>query len=132
MSQKMGSGKVVKPTGAKKGKGRPAQAEGAKRKRSNTNGFQIYINRVLKNVHPELGFSKNGMAVMNSFVADLFESIATEAGKLVRYQKKHTLSSADIQGAIKLVLPGDLANHALQEAVRAYNKTKATEKSAAK
>merc|ERR1739849_61278 len=30
---------------------------------------------------------------MNSFIYDIFEKIAGEASKLVRYNKKHTLSS---------------------------------------
>ena len=34
---------------------------------------------VLKQVHPETGISNKGMAVLNSFVNDLFERIASEA-----------------------------------------------------
>merc|ERR1712224_445811 len=30
---------------------------------------------------------------MNSFIYDIFEKIAGESSKLVRYNKKHTLSS---------------------------------------
>lgn len=34
---------------------------------------------VLRQVHPETGISNKGMAVLNSFVNDLFERIANEA-----------------------------------------------------
>lgn len=84
--------------------------------------YSVYIYRVLKNIHGDIGISKKGMAVMNSFVNDIFERIAVEATKLARYQKKATLSSGDVQAAVKLILPGDLADHAVTEGTRALNK----------
>ena len=36
------------------------------------------------------------MAIMNSFINDSFDRIAMEASKLVRYNKKHTLSSREV------------------------------------
>jgi len=69
-------------------------AGGHKRKRTET--FSVYIYRVLKQVHPETGISKRSMQIMNSFIADIFEKIALEASKLVRYNKKHTLSSREV------------------------------------
>jgi histone H2B len=84
--------------------------------------YSVYIYRVLKNIHGDIGISKKGMAVMNSFVNDIFERVAVEATKLARYQKKVTLSSSDIQAAVKLILPGDLADHAVSEGTRALNK----------
>ena len=73
-------------------------------------------------MHPETGISKKGMAVMNSFINDIFERIASEAGKLVRYNKKGTLSSREIQTAVRLVLPGELAKHAVSEGTKAVTK----------
>jgi histone H2B len=46
------------------------------------------------------------MSIMNSFINDIFERIATEAGKLATYNKKATLSSREIQTAVRLMLPG--------------------------
>merc|ERR1712139_566598 len=84
--------------------------------------YAIYIYKVLKNIHSDVGISKKAMNVMNSFVNDLFERLALEASKLARYHGKQTLSSNDIQSAVKLVLPGDLAEHAIAEGTRALNK----------
>merc|ERR1712066_451171 len=84
--------------------------------------YSIYIYKVLKNIHPEIGISKKAMNVMNSFVSDLFERVALEASKLARYHGKMTMSSNDIQSAVKLILPGDLAEHAIAEGTRALNK----------
>lgn len=82
----------------------------------------MYIYRVLKQVHPETGISKRSMSIMNSFIHDIFEKIAGEAGKLVRYNKKQTLSSREIQTAVRLFLPGELAKHAVSEGTKAVTK----------
>ena len=62
------------------------------------------------------------MSIMNSFINDAFEH-AVEAGKLVRYNKKGTLSSREIQTAVRLILPGELAKHAVSEAPRPSRST---------
>ena len=85
-------------------------AKGGKRSRRRRESFSIYIYKVLKQVHPDTGMSKKGMSIMNSFINDIFEKVSTEAGKLVRYNKKATLSSREVQTAVRLVLPGELAN----------------------
>jgi histone H2B len=77
---------------------------------------------VLKQVHPEVGISKKGMSVMNSFINDIFEKTVTEAGRLSRYNKKQTLSSREVQTAVRLVLPGELAKHAVSEGTKAVTK----------
>jgi histone H2B len=73
-------------------------------------------------VHPDTGISKKGMSIMNSFINDIFERIAGEAGKLSTYNKKATLSSREIQTAVRLMLPGELAKHAVSEGTKAVTK----------
>ncbi len=84
--------------------------------------FSVYIYKVLKQVHQDTGISKRSMSIMNSFVNDVFERISLEASKLVRYNKKHTLSAREIQSSVKLLLPGELAKHAIIEGAKAVNK----------
>ena len=91
-----------------------------KKKRSET--FSVYIYRVLKQVHPDTGISKKSMSIMNSFINDIFERIALEGSRLVRYNKKHTLSSREVQTEVRLLLPGELAKHALTEGTKACTK----------
>lgn len=91
-------------------------------KKKRTETFSVYIYRVLKQVHPETGISKRSMHIMNSFIGDIFEKIALEASKLVRYNKKHTLSSREVQTAVRLLLPGELAKHAVSEGTKAVTK----------
>jgi histone H2B len=54
---------------------------------------------VLKQVHPDTGISKRGVSILNSFINDIFDRLATEAGKLARYSKKATLSSREVTQA---------------------------------
>lgn len=53
---------------------------------------------------------------------DIFERLASEAGRLARYNKKHTISSREIQTAVRLILPGELAKHAVSEGTKAVTK----------
>ena len=93
-----------------------------KAKRSRHETFNIYIYKVLKQVHPEVGVSKKGMSILNSFINDIFERVTGEAGKLARFNKKATLSSREVQTAVRLVLPGELAKHAVSEGTKAVTK----------
>jgi histone H2B len=93
-----------------------------KRKKRRSESFAIYIYKVLKQVHPDTGMSKKGMSIMNSFINDIFGKIASEAGKLVSYNGKATISSREVQTAVRLVLPGELAKHAVSEGTKAVTK----------
>ena len=92
------------------------------RKKKRVESFAVYIYRVLKQVHPETGISKRSMSIMNSFINDVFEKIASESARLVRYNKKHTLSSREVQTSVRLLLPGELAKHAVSEGTKAVTK----------
>lgn len=84
--------------------------------------YSSYIYKVLKQVHPDTGISKRGMSIMNSFINDVFERVAGESGKLTRYNKRATLSSREVQTAVRLMLPGELAKHAVSEGTKAVTK----------
>jgi len=84
--------------------------------------YKIYIYKVLKQVHPDTGISSKAMSIMNSFINDIFEKIATEAAKLARYNKKPTVTSREIQTSVRLILPGELAKHAVSEGTKAVTK----------
>jgi len=102
------------------------KGEGAKEKKGsrkkNYSSYSTFIYKVLKQVHPDTGISNKAMSIMNSFVNDIFERIAVEAGRLARYNKRHTISSREIQTAVRLLLPGELAKHAVSEGTKAVTK----------
>ena len=62
------------------------------------------------------------MSIMNSFINDIFERIAGEAVRIAMNNKKATLSSREIQTAVRLMLPGELAKHAVSEGTKAVTK----------
>nr|XP_029721668.1 histone H2B-like [Aedes albopictus] len=82
----------------------------------------IYIYKVLKQVHPDTGVSSKAMRIMNSFVNDIFERIAAEGSRLAHYKKRSTITSREIQTAVRLLLPGELAKHAVSEGTKAVTK----------
>ena len=84
--------------------------------------YSTYVYKVLKQVHPDTGISNKAMSIMNSFVNDIFERIAGEASKLASYNKRSTISSREIQTSVRLILPGELAKHAVSEGTKAVTK----------
>jgi len=125
---------------ANRGRGRPAQngakSDGSvtkkkknKREKKHKKGYNmygIYLYKVLKQVHPDTGISSKGMSIMNSFVNDIFERIANEAAKLCKQTGRSTISSREIQTAVRLLLPGELAKHAVSEGTKAVTKYTST------
>ena len=93
-----------------------------KHRKARKETFSVYIFRVLRQVHEHTGISKRSMSIMNSFINDLFERLCAEASRLVRYNKRNTLSSREVQTAVRLLLPGELAKHAVVEGTKAVTK----------
>ena len=119
-----GSPKKASPKKAaspKKG-GKRGRKAPAKRRRRQRQTYGSYIYRVLKQVHPDVGISSKAMSIMNSFVNDLFERVASEASRLVNNNRRKTLSSREVQTSVRLLLPGELAKHAVSEGTKAVTK----------
>ena len=101
----------------------PAKATDKKKKSSKRKeSYGIYIYKVLKQVHPDTGISSKSMSIMNSFVNDIFGRIVTEASRLAHFNKRSTITSREIQTAVRLLLPGELAKHAVSEGTKAVTK----------
>ncbi|KAL2558173.1 Histone H2B.3 [Forsythia ovata] len=107
-----------KPTEKKPADGEEAQ--GREKTPQGSWGLRPAIRR--RNVHPDIEISSKVMGTMNSFINDIFEKLAQEASRLSRYSKKHTITSREIQTAIQLVLPRELAKHAVSEGTKAVTK----------
>ena len=111
------------PKAAKKaGKKAASRSGDKKKKRRRKETYSSYIYKVLKQVHPDTGISSKAMSIMNSFVNDIFERIAAEASRLAHYNKRSTITSREIQTAVRLLLPGELAKHAVSEGTKAVTK----------
>jgi len=127
---------MPRKTAAEKPEGTPKKApvvkkavkDGEKihRKKKRQESYSTYIYKVLKQVHPDTGISNRAMSIMNSFINDIFERIAQEASRLARYNNRNTITSREIQTAVRLLLPGELAKHAVSEGTKAVTKYTAT------
>ena len=117
MAPKVVSGKAAK----KAGKSKSVKTD-KKRRHKRKESYAIYIYKVLRQVHPDTGISSKAMSIMNSFVNDIFERIATEASRLAHYNKRSTISSREVQTSVRLLLPGELAKHAVSEGTKAVTK----------
>jgi len=125
-SPKEGAEKAPAKSPAKKTAKTPKTAgpktTAGRRPRRNYSSYSSYIYKVLKQVHPDTGISNKAMAIMNSFVNDIFERIANEAIRLAHYNKRNTITSREIQTSVRLLLPGELAKHAVSEGTKAVQK----------
>lgn len=119
MAPPKSTGKAVKKAGkAQKNIKKDDKKKHKKRKES----YAVYIYKVLKQVHPDTGVSSKAMSIMNSFVNDIFDRIAAEASRLAHYNKRSTITSREVQTAVRLLLPGELAKHAVSEGTKAVTK----------
>ncbi|XP_045851198.1 histone H2B-like [Meles meles] len=101
----------------------PKQEQPKRRRRRRSgccpDSFATYFPRVLKHVHEGLSLSKKAVSVLDSFVKDIFERIADEASRLAHSTKRSTITSREIQTAVRLLLPEEIGKHAVSEATKA-------------
>ena len=93
-----------------------------KKKVKRKESYSLYIHKVLKQGHQDTGITTKAMGITNSFVSDIFERMAMKAYRLTKYGKKSTMSSREIQTAVRLLLPGEVAKHAVSEDTKAVTK----------
>ncbi len=119
MAPPKSTGKAVKKAGKAQ---KNIKKDDKKRHKKRKESYAVYIYKVLKQVHPDTGISSKAMSIMNSFVNDIFERIAAESSRLAHYNKRSTISSREVQTAVRLLLPGELAKHAVSEGTKAVTK----------
>ncbi|XP_078410877.1 histone H2B type 1-A-like [Cetorhinus maximus] len=92
-----------------------------KQRKSRKQSYPTYVYRVLPQVHPSTRFSSKAMSVMNSFIVDIFEHVASEASHVIHY-KCRTISAREIQSTVCLMLQGELAKRAIPQGMKAATK----------
>ena len=94
--------------------------------------YKIYIHRVLKQVHPDLHISKDSLELINLLINnyaihlikssnEIIHPINYKTKKIKNLGKK-TIDSRDIESAVRLIIPGQVANHAVSEGNKALDK----------
>ena len=98
---------------------------------STETSFDTYIIKVLRQVHPGQSITEDAKSQTNYFLNVLAEEIIDEVVKILnrvykmkkkRSPDRKTISSRDIQSAIRIILPGSLAKHAISEGTKAVTK----------
>lgn len=87
--------------------------------------YNTYLYRLLKEIHPGrgLGMSRRALAILNSMLSDIFDRLGSEAAFLNGYvYKQRTMTKRDIQTAVRLLFPSDLAKHAVSDGTKAVAK----------
>jgi len=92
--------------------------------------FGLFIIRVLKDVHPDSGLAGDSLATLNNLVNITIDKVMVEVNKLMQMTGKKTISSREIQSAVRLVFPGELAKHAVSQGTKAVVRYNATQVSA--
>ncbi|XP_078413739.1 histone H2B-like [Cetorhinus maximus] len=108
--------------GAKKALKKPSAKGGKKQRTSRKESHSIYMYKMMKQVHPNTGIFSKAISIMNSLMNDIFECIAGEASRLAHYNKHSTISSREIQTAVRPLLPRELAKHAMSKGTKAVTK----------
>ena len=93
-----------------------------RRRKTSKESFTRYIYKLLKLLHPDMEVSHRAMSILNSFVNDMFYRVTIKSSALAHYSKKVTLTSCETHTAIRLLLPGQLAQHAVFEGTKAVRK----------
>ncbi|URE14674.1 hypothetical protein MUK42_11952 [Musa troglodytarum] len=78
--------------------------------------------KVLKQVRPDIDILSKAMTIMNSFINATFEKLAQEVSRLARYNNKSTITCRETRTFVRLLLPGDLTEHAVSEGTKSVTK----------
>ncbi|XP_057605384.1 histone H2B type 1-A-like [Hippopotamus amphibius kiboko] len=113
-------GPTISKKGFNKAVTKTQKKEGKECKRCRKVSYSIYIYEVLKQVHPDNGIK--AISIMNFFVTDIFKHIAGEVLLLASYNKDSIIASGEIQMAMCLLLPRELAKHAMTKGTTAVPK----------
>ena len=102
----------TRSTRSKKTSVKGKKSKPVKRVRRRNETYNLYIHRVLKLVSPDNGISKRAMLVTNSFVNDMYTRLAQEAVRLMKAAGRSTLTVGDVESAVQIIFPEELATHA--------------------
>lgn len=78
--------------------------------------YSVYIRRVLKELHPDIGISEKAMKILDSLLHGLYEQLAIEASRAARIHRRKSLTRRDVEISVRVVLPEGLATRAMDKA----------------
>ena len=82
----------------------------------------LSVRRVLKKIHPNLYIKKKAFNYLVILIQNISDSLAEHAINRTKLDRLKTISSRDIQSAIRLSIPLNLSKHVVSEATKAVTK----------
>ena len=83
--------------------------------------YDTFITKLLNRIHPNMNISPEALSTVDSIISYLFDYIATESKRLAHYSTELTITVNEIQTAVRLLLPSELARNALSKAAKALS-----------
>ena len=95
--------------------------------------FGIYIDKVLKQVHPDKGITADARSQVNNLLHQCLDEIINAVSIMKKSPKaEKTVTARDMQTAVRLTFPGELAKHAVSEGTKATTKAYSSTKTGSK
>ena len=99
-----------------------AEAGRIQKRKKDFSSFDTYIQKVLKQVHPDTGIKGEALVEMNNLVRAVIYKIMHVVNLLTDLNDKKTVTSREVQTAVKATLPGELGRHGIAEGTKAVTK----------
>merc|ERR1712232_169398 len=84
--------------------------------------FGSYISKIMKQVNSEMKLGRSALNVIDSIIFETFLQFSDVMVSLKAKEKAKTLSTKDVQAAVKLICNGELQKHCLMEGAKAIVK----------
>jgi len=78
--------------------------------------FKRGIHAVSLTMEGRRRIKKTAMGLLDGFMVEIFKAIAREAGNLCEHSKSKVLGAKSVESACKILLPGEMAQYAIEEA----------------
>lgn len=81
--------------------------------------FRTYLSKILTQVHPDHSIGAKAMGQLNAIVYYIGKALADKAEVMTKTLGKKTITSREIQNAVRVVFPQELGKHGVSEGTKA-------------
>lgn len=101
-----------------------------RKKKKNYEGFDSFIRKVLKQVHPDTGINSKSVELMNNIIRSFFDKIMKTLSILLNKSSRKTVTSREIQFSVIMSFhgKGKITKFAISEGVKSVTKYKESKK----
>jgi len=114
--------------------GQRGRLKGQKMKKKRGITFKRQIYTLIKAMKTQASIKQSAMEVLDNITIEIFKRIARQASDLCEHGKSKVLNAKTLEAAVKMTIPGEMAQYAIeqaQEAVLKYQQYEAPSSSSA-